>query len=348
MRVVRWIALGCLLGCASVITPDRVATDAPSPLADASVDVPSPQLDDLDTFVRVGAAAVCEGLFRCCDERSRAWFRGSYRFDPRTSEAEADARFTDETGCRRYFEAKLGGGAFADWIDAARRGLVRYDPAGSVACRRAIATAACGAPLRNALSNGACYGPFVNPSAGRRMFVRSASDGAPCRALRDEPVIGMFHGSCDPSAAFCCVPAAGGAGGCRSPYESVQSGVVEGRCAGAARAGAPCASAVGLDGGYVACVDDLRCARDGSGCQRYQPDVDLTLGATCFDPERGLSLGRCPAGSRCEIGAGASNTCVATLADGALCASDSACESYQCRDGRCAPSDFVCAGPPRP
>lgn len=349
MRIARWISLGWLCGCASVVTPDRVAADAPSPTADAAVDLPSPQPDDLDTFVTVGAAAVCEGLFRCCDASSRAAFRASYRYDPRTEAAEVDAPFTDVTGCRRYFEAKLGGGPFVDWIDAARRGLVRYDPVGSVACRRAIAAAACGEPMLNALFDGACYGAFGGTSAGRRMFVRSAGDGAPCRALRDEPVIGAYQGSCDPSSAYCCVPAAGGAGGCLSPYESVQTGVVAGRCRVAARAGAACTRAVGRDGGYVACVGDLVCARDESGCQRYQADVDLPLGAACFDPERGLSLGRCPAGARCDgVRDGASNTCALTLADGESCASDFLCASYRCRDGRCAPSDLVCAGPDRP
>ncbi len=288
--------MSCLCGCASVIRPDHVTTDAPSPPIDAAIDLPSPQPDDLDTFVAVGAAAVCEGLFRCCDENSRAALRAFYQNDPRTQAAEVDAPFTDETGCRRYVEAKLTGGPFVDWIDAARRGLVRDDPEGSVACRRAIAAAACGEPMRNALLNGACYGAFTSASVGRRMFVRSAGDGAPCRALCDEPVIGMHHGTCDPSSTYCCVPGSGSAGGCLSPYESVQTGVVAGRCRVAACEGAACTGVVGRDAGYVACVGDLVCARDGSGCQRNPPDVDLPLGATCFDPERGLSLGRCPAG----------------------------------------------------
>ncbi|MFO0650073.1 MAG: hypothetical protein U0326_27880 [Polyangiales bacterium] len=349
MRFAPWISLACVCGCASVVTPYHVASDAPLPTADAAVDVPSPQPDDLDTFVAVGAAAVCEGLFRCCDASSRAAFRASYRLDPRTASAEADPPFEDEAGCRRYFEAKLGGGPFVDWIDAARRGLVRYDPAGSVACRRAIAAAACGEPMRNALANGACYGPFGSMTESRRMFVRSAGDGAPCRALRDEPVVGTYHGTCDPSSAYCCVPAPGGTGGCLSPYESVQSGLVVGQCRVAARLGAACTRAVGRDGAYVACVGNLTCANGASGCQPYQADVDLAVGDACFDPERGLSLGRCPAGSRCDgSGADASNTCIRTRAEGEPCERATQCASYRCLEGRCAPNDIVCAGSGRP
>ncbi|MFO0602148.1 MAG: hypothetical protein U0324_03185 [Polyangiales bacterium] len=344
MFAVRFLSLGCLCGCASVVTPDHVAADASPPPADAVADAPSVPRDDLDSFAAVGAAAVCEGLFRCCDAGSRAAFRAGYRFDPRTQALEAEPPFSDEAGCRRYFATKLGGGPFADWIDAARRGLVRYDPDASVACRRAIATAACGEPMRNALANGACYGAFASPIDGRRMFARSAGAGDPCRAVRDESVIGMFHGSCAPSS-YCCVPAPDGSGRCLSPWESVRTGVVEGRCRAASRAGAPCTGPVGLNEDYRACADTLVCARDASGCQPAEPDVDLPLGARCFDTTRGLWVGRCPAGSRCDTSdTTASYTCVRTLANGEPCERDSLCETYVCREGRCAQSDFVCGG----
>lgn len=356
MLLARLLSLVCLCGCASVVSADRVTadasspptdaivTDASAPPADVIVDAPSIPRDDLDTFVSVGAAAVCEGLFRCCDASSRAAYREYFRFDPRTEAADSLPPITDVASCRRYFEVKLGGGPFLDWINAARRGLVRYDPEGSVACRRAIATAACGQAMRNALADGSCYSAFTSSVVGRRMFVRSAGAGALCRAIRDEPVIGMVHGSCEPSS-FCCVPAPDSTGRCLSPWESVRTGVVDGQCRAAARVGAPCTSAVGLDENYLACADALACARGSNSCQRYQADVDLTLGATCFDPERGLSLGRCPANSRCDgFQTDASNTCVRTLADGEPCDRNSLCETYRCLDGFCAPSDFACGG----
>ncbi len=356
MFIARLLSLACLCGCASVVSADRVTadasspptdavvTDASSPRTDAVVDVPSIPRDDLDTFVSIGAAAVCEGLFRCCDASSRGVYREYFRHDPRTEAADSQPPFTDVASCRRYFEVKLGGGPFLDWINAARRGLVRYDPEGSVACRRAIVTAACGEPLRNALSDGSCYSAFVSPIDGRRMFVRSAGAGAPCRAIRDEPVIGMRHGSCEPSS-YCCIPAPDGTGRCLSPWESVRTGVVDGQCRAAARVGAPCTGAVGLDESYLACANALTCARDSSGCQPYQADVDLTLGAICYDSERGLSLGRCPANSRCDsLRTDASNTCVHNRSDGEPCDRSSLCETYRCLDGFCAPSDFVCGG----
>jgi len=114
---------------------------------------------------------------------------------------------------------------------------VRYDPEGSAACRRAIVAAACGEPMRLALGDGACYGPFATGWVSRRMFTRTAGVGSACRAIRDEPVIGAYHGTCDPAVAFCCVPASGAPDACVSPYESVRTGAVEGRCQAAARLG---------------------------------------------------------------------------------------------------------------
>lgn len=353
--VMRPLLLPLLLllpACASTVTvaPDASLVDASARNVSDAATPPPPDVvvprDDLETFVQTGAAAVCEGLFRCCDAPSRAQFRSYYSTDPRLAGLRDAPPFTDAAACRTFFETAFRDGPFSDWLDAARRGLVRYDPDGSVACRRAIAEATCGPSMRAALSDSRCFGPGGGFWFDRRMFPRTATAGSPCRAVRDEPHIGSFHGTCDAASAFCCVPSPTAPERCLSPYESVRTGLVDGRCRTASAEGEPCTSAILNGEGYTACSGSQRCTSVSHRCATDPVTPLLAAGALCYDPQEHLSLGRCREGLRCDGSSdAATNTCVPTLRLGEPCAGSALCESYLCEGGRCAESAFRCLGP---
>lgn len=355
MRTNRAVIVGgfVLAACAqSVSVPGAPTGDAS---ADSSLDaadgarnedvyVPA---DDLDSFARVSAEAVCAGMFRCCAEVDRAVYVRAFLSDDRVHHLRDRRMFTDAATCRVVMEEVFRTATFADWIDAARRGMVRYDPSGSVACRRALAVAACGRDLVDALYLPGCYSPYSDLSESRRMFVRSAGEGEPCRAIQDMALRWSDQGSCDPERAFCCVPSATGTAHCLSPYELIGTSAPDGRCRAASDVGGPCSGAVTRDVDYRACRGTLWCARMSLRCMESDITTPRAAGEPCYDPEEGVRIGRCPDGHACDgfrSSGSPTNTCLPQVREGAPCESSSLCETFACVDGFCRAPAPTCTG----
>jgi hypothetical protein len=323
------------------IRVDGVAADTSSPPdvslpTDAAPDValPADAAPDggatrarLDTLVTEVAEALCGALYRCCDDPSRAAFfsplRSSDRLSSLRARIPADGAL-DRAACPALLADAWRITPLGDWVRAAQAGRVTFVPEEADRCLTRMRAATCGAPVRAALTDSTCFA-FAAPSGGaeqRRMFARTAVDGAACVGLADG-VGGAFYGTCDPTRAFCC--AADGAGRCAL----VGSGV------GACRP-------VSRDGEACGVTPELRVCATGSICDAARCAVEstapLAAGARCAMNFR--LLGEC-VDSYCDLGG--SDRCEALAADGATCALPTACRSGRCVMGRCE-ADTFCAG----
>lgn len=312
-------AVSAVAGC----SPASPATDP----ADARIDVviDGGGVVSLAAFYDDAADAVCGALFRCCDGVDQADYFAPYR----DSELLADFRdrlppavTLDEQACRDVVAEMFAVVPFGDWVHAAERGEVTFDREGFTGCVGELDRAACGAPVRDALFDGRCFG-FAAPSGGeeqRRMFRRTAPVGAACTPLRDG-VGAAFYGTCDPTQAFCCYadPRAPDQG-CTYPFDG--EGVARaGTCAPVSAPGGTCSVAPPL----ALCRTGASCDADTSQCVE-EGTTELAVGAACIDDDFN-PLGEC-VDSFCDI-LGTSR-CEPLRPDGSECSA-----AYECRGGAC-------------
>lgn len=318
---------------------DAVASDTSTPpdapaVRDAAPDTTLPVdatadggATRLDTLIGEVAEALCGALDRCCDTPSRAAFLAPLRSSDRLSSLRdripADGAL-DRAACPALLADAWRITPLGDWVRAAQAGRVTFVPEEADRCLTRLREATCGTAVRAALTDSTCFA-FAAPAGGaeqRRMFARTAVDGAACVGLADG-VGGAFYGTCDPTRAFCC--AADGAGRCAL----VGTGV--GACRPVARDGEACGV-----------TPELRVCATGSICDAARCAVEstapLAAGARCAMNFR--LLGEC-VDSYCDLGG--SDRCEALAADGATCALPTACRSGRCVMGRCA-ADTFCAG----
>lgn len=306
-----------------VTTPSDVAADVTRP-ADVVADGGAARLD---TLIGGVAEALCGALYRCCDAPSRAAFlaplRSSDRLASLRDRIPADGAL-DRAACPALLADAWRITPLGDWVRAAQAGRVTFVPEEADRCLTRLREATCGAPVRAALTDSTCFA-FAAPAGGaeqRRMFARTAVDGAACVGLADG-VGGAFYGTCDPTRAFCC--AADGMGRCAL----VGSGV--GTCRPVSRDGEACGV-----------TPELRVCATGSICDAARCAVEstapLAAGARCAMNFR--LLGEC-VDSYCDLGG--SDRCEALAADGTTCTLPTACRSGRCVMGRCA-ADTFCAG----
>ncbi|MFO0624134.1 MAG: hypothetical protein U0325_00840 [Polyangiales bacterium] len=314
--------------------PDAPAPPSDAPAArDAATDAPLPTDADggagarLDTLVDDVAEALCGALDRCCDGPSRAAFFAPLRSAERLA-ALRDRIPTDGPLDRARCAALLADAwritPLGDWVRAAQAGRVTFRPDEADRCLTRLRAATCGGPVRAALTDSTCFA-FAAPSGGaeqRRMFARTAVDGAACVGLADG-VGGAFYGTCDPTRAFCC-----GMGG-------------DGRCALVGTGVGTCRP-VSAEGAACGVTPELRVCATGAVCVSARCEVEgtapLAVGARCAMNFR--LLGECVE-SYCDLGG--SDRCEPLAADGAACALPTACRSGRCVMGRCA-AETTCAG----
>jgi len=285
----------------------------------------------VDSLASEIASSVCGALFRCCAsatdlETYFAPYVASSRLDGLRSRfpPNVSAAMFTESACRAVLTDAFAITPWGDWISAARAGRVQYDGAQAAACREALASASCGRPVWNALTDPRCFG-FV-PGTGdvtRSFFRRTATSGAACSFVRDG-VGGLFFGTCDPTQAFCCYD---NGGRCTVAPSAMLPGAM-GTCRAASAVGEQCTIAPSLR----VCRTGLEC--NGSGCCEAPRTAALTTGATCWNVADGL-LGTCPATDFCDLFG--SNRCTTLRANGASCAGGDACQSgfCSCPMGRC-------------
>ncbi len=349
------ILCGALSGCASTVSiapadggsfgvGDGAPLDASADRAlDATArDVVVPP-DDVETLPETAAEAVCSAMFRCCGSEGRARYFEPLQWNGRVPpELMRSIPPVDEAACRRIVAEALRVAVFPDWIDAVRRGQVEYVAEGSLECRRTLLNAPCGNLVTSTLLDPRCFS-LMDSSLGRGMFRPVARDGDACRAVRESRYPIRFYGSCDPDAAFCCLPDPADPTRCLDSFEADRMHVTEGRCRRAAARGESCNSdSLGGGPGMWLCQRELVCGLASRTCLTSDHETELGLGAPCYDPYEGRGLGRCPydQGLWCDLfrlmGEGtATDTCVELHANGRSCTRNSECLSYSCVEGVC-------------
>ncbi len=326
---------------------DGGARDASRPPRDVSL---AP--DDIDTLPEAAAESACATMFRCCDATARRTYFDALTYNDRaTPELRAELPPADEAACRRVLAAALRTAVFVDWIDAVRRGLVRYAPEGSLACRSALEEASCGESSDRALFDPTCFTLYDSGFQQRRMFQRVATEGQPCRAVREWQYPYEFFGTCDPAVAFCCLADPADPSHCLDNFGSRRLGVSDGRCRRVSQLGDACAGPLVSLEGLQLCARGLVCGLRSHRCFPRAPETPLALGDPCYDYEDGRVLGRCPDGPlACDLyrlpeEGTATLRCVAAQNDGQPCSFSGECRSNHCARGVCAPPERYCGSP---
>ncbi len=308
------------------------ATDRPDHRADGGPD--SPQVRGADELIADASAALCGALARCCDQGSISdWFGG---YAARYEQNEALQALAAELPPRAPFDADscpsklakmLEVVPFGKWVSAVRAGDVAYDAKAAAVCLDTLQNASCGDELGAALYDGTClsYSPPFGGSEQRTMFSRTKSPGAACTTLNDG-IGGLFYGTCEPSAAFCCIEDA--AGECTVPSGNNPQGT----CRAAAGEGEACS----MLPPFLLCKTGAECVNDR--CVIPQTG-DLTVGEACMDANF-VALGDCKE-SYCES---SSSRCEPLVKDGAACLFPFECESGACVERLCGAPTF-CTGP---
>jgi len=316
-------------------TPTAAGAPPMTPDEDAGPGAPTPS-ERLDGLVAEVAAATCDALFRCCDDTDVEGYFAPHRDSP-SLEAIAPRlppnMPLDAAGCPAVMEEIFAIVPFGGWVDAARAGEVGFDEAAYDACLDTLRTASCGDEVRAALYDGTClaYNPPLGGDDQRRMFSRTASDGAPCGPIRDGIGAGFF-GTCDPTTSFCCfTDPANPDIGCTFAYDG--DGVPrEGVCRPAGGEGDACDGLPPLS----ICRTGLECA---DGTCVAPSTATLAVGETCVD-EGFMLLGDCD-GGYCDLFG--SSVCEPLEPDGAECTAPYECQSGSCVEGACAAPTF-CTG----
>lgn len=305
------------------------ATDAPA------VDAPGGEVGDM---TRRAADAVCDALFRCCDDDLVDYF-APFRSDDRLAafhDRLPPVGSLDEAGCRDVVEDMFDVVYLGEWVRAIEAGQVSYDDAGFAACVAALDTASCGASTRAALWDSTCFA-LAAPGGGdeqRRFVDRTRGPGMACAPVRDG-LGSVFYGTCDPAVAFCCYQDPSRPG-CQFPFASGGE-VRPGTCQAVVPVGQPCSAALPL----ALCATGDVCDAEQSTCVAANV-AELALGASCVDASYNL-LGTCVA-SWCDVlGTG---RCEALRIDGAACGGGDQCGSGFC--DRTCQADRRCTGVPSP
>jgi len=314
------------------------ASDAVPPASDAapppSEDAAPPSLPSgptLDALLPTAAALVCARLTDCCDGASRTTYLTALTENERQRDLRAallDPSLSPEA-CATGIAEALERAPFGAWKQAVNDGLVQYAPDAAQRCLDALQAAECGAELALALFDPSCFwtGPPLGGPQQRNLFVRDAQAGAPCVSLNDG-FGGLYFGTCDPTAAFCC--SGGDPAACRLPQGVGSPGV----CAPAGQLGETCSDLPPIQ----PCATGLDC--DANGTCLAPVTAPLAVGAPCIDDSFTL-LGTCT-DSYCDLFN--SRTCAPLKADGAACLGSEECASGACPGGTCGPDPF-CVSP---
>ena len=311
-------------------------TEADSGSGDVEIDTIEGSGQTVEEFVAVAAATICGKLATCCDEASINTFFAPFvatAGDPAdlyaayTASIPPNAPF-DAVTCPALLRDLYLAGPFGSWAAKVAAGQVTFASYAAEGCVQNIENAACGAELQAAIGYGSCVDIAApEPGTQRPMFVRTGSAGDSCSSIRDG-FGGLYYGSCDPTASFCCQ---GDAGRCGLPTLAG-----EGVCVAAAQEGESCS----YFGDITLCATGLDCDLDLGRCvSTVLPEI--ARGDTCYDTVTGDFLGEC-VDSWCDFfGTG---RCETLGLIGATCLSGEECESGYCAAGSCAEQNF-CKGP---
>ncbi|MBM4381672.1 MAG: hypothetical protein FJ086_20585 [Deltaproteobacteria bacterium] len=319
-----------MAGCAGAPAAALPADAGPGDGADAGEAVDAgPPVVAAAGLVQQVARSSCGALFRCCDAASRQRYFANYQSNVRLAALATRFPPADEAACGPLLEEALAIIPLGLWLQAVDAGAVTFDGAAAAACLATLDRAACGAPVRDALFDGRCFG-FNSPAGGqeqRAMFLRTAVDGTPCRSLNDG-IGGSFYGTCDPREAFCCYERPG-VQGC-----ALASSTGEGTCRAVSAEGEACGVSP-----LQLCATGVDCDT-ASGTCRTPAGAALALGQPCADASFNL-LGDCVEGWCDLLGA---RTCQQKKAEGTACFGPDECAGGDCVLARCAVNS-LCEAP---
>lgn len=286
----------------------------------------------VDELVAAVAASTCDAIYRCCGAVDVEFYFTAFQNFTNVPQELKDqippsAELSAEQ-CPAVMEQLLEIRYLGTWMDALEAGTVQYDPAAAKECLDEMDGAGCGLGCEvnvvDVLYDGSCFGyppPNPGPENQRRMFRRTRIEGEACARLTDGEG-GLYFGTCDPTAAFCCYD--DGNGGCaESPGE-------EGTCVAAGGEGDPCSRM----GDLQLCQTGLTCS-DAGMCV-LEGEGEFELGEQCYDFP--TYLGDCSEGYCDVLGDG---SCEPLKSVGEDCVASFECRSDACIDGECA---LLCVG----
>ena len=264
------------------------------------------------------AQAICDSMFRCCDDDAQSWFfqawRGNTLVADRAMDMPPNASLSPET-CPALVSDLMDRTWLGGWVTASESREIDIDINGAASCLNDLRTAACGPELREALTDRTCFSVSA-PTGGeeqRRFLSRTATAGDNCSPMGDG-FGGLYYGTCDPSQAFCCVPDETGA--C-SPFPLVGD---SGTCASTTPEGGVCTQ----DAPLQMCATGSSCT---GGICTVNPTSTLALGEECYNPSTYSLLGDCMEGW-CDLFGSAK--CEAKKPNDDSCMTGEECDSDWC------------------
>lgn len=282
-------------------------------------------------LISAASSEICSALFRCCSAGDiEAYFAPLLAHNRLAAFAGRlpPAATLSATACPSLLGEMFEITPFGPWVEAAELGTVGFDAAAAAACLDELSSASCGAEASAALFDSTCFG-FAAPPGGsiqRRIFVRTRTAGESCVPLNDG-FGGAIFGTCDPEAAFCCVPSA------QDPSRCV-IGTAAGTCRAASQVGEVCAFAP-----LQVCATGLECNADVCETPNLTP---LATGDLCYDTASFTLLGECTDGY-CDLFG--TSRCESPRALGVACSQGYECLSGFCSASSCAEPPPYCAGP---
>jgi hypothetical protein len=281
----------------------------------------------IDQLVPETAAAMCQGLFSCCDMADFETFFVAFAYDLRYEDYVTlfppETELTEDN-CQQTLETLLNVAPFGAWRAQTEAGRVTYDGVAAQECLDTLLNASCGDEFLTAIYDGTCLS-FASPLGGesqRKMFSRYAGVGEQCAPINDGQG-GVIYGTCNPAEAFCCV---------RRDGEECKPGLPEeiGECVAVSQVGEACE----LFPNMQVCATGSDCGEDGL-CAPATEYITVQAGEVCAE---GFSLFGLCENSWCDIGG--SNLCEPLSADGEMCLYPYECESGACNSGVCGPDTY--------
>lgn len=329
------LAAAGLVSLAALVVGCDGSDDGSDPAPDAG---PGPAIT-ADQLVARAAQATCDALFRCClsNEDLAAYFLPVSTRDREGDDVDLidrvppNAPLTAEQ-CPDLLSDIFTRSGIGPWAVAAADGQVAFDEDAAIACLDNLDDASCGEPARAALFDPTCFG-LSAPGGGseQRSFIARTTTSGACSSIVDG-FGGLYYGTCDPNAAFCCV--LDNTGRCGFPRE----GAI-GNCAPVSAVGEECSF---FDPTQL-CATGVDCIVDGQRDVCAAPlTAPIELGQPCYDPATFQVLGECVDGV-CDV-LGASPVCIPFIEDGDACDSSDECRSRVCEENRCV-ADTTCEGP---
>ncbi len=299
-------------------SPDSVDSGEPSPFEGGPSDL-----------LRAAAGGICDALLRCCDESSQAWYFQNWRESTlvvdRVGDMPPNTALTPET-CPELVETLMERTWMGGWVEAAQAATVSIDGVGAGACLDELEQAACGAELRQALTDSTCFA-IAAPSGGdeqRRFIQRTGLLGDRCEPVADG-FGGLYYGTCSPTEAFCCID--DGTGACR-PYPTLDA---TGTCRAVTEDGETCS----VDGPLQLCKTGSSCI---SGVCTRESTTPIDVGDVCYESSTYTVLGDC-SDSWCDVFG--SGQCEPLKGEGDACLSGD-----ECGTGWCDAVERVCEANP--